>query len=152
MPQSPDATVVAVGPGRATVSVDTAAVCKRCASGRGCGAGLLATRRGPQVMEVRVGSGLVLDVGDRVQLTLPPAELLRAAWLAYGLPLIAFVLATLLASRIEPGHDAVTALSAAAGVAAGLWLGRRALRRQGCLQQFIPEATARSLRRPDAGI
>jgi sigma-E factor negative regulatory protein RseC len=149
MLQSPDATVVAVGSGRATVSVE-AGVCKRCASGRGCGAGLLATPRGPRVVEVPVANGLVLDVGDRVQLSLPPAQLLRAAWLAYGLPLVALVLATLLASRIGRGHDGIAILSAAAGVAAGAWLGRHALKRYGCLQQFIPEATARAVSRPHA--
>jgi sigma-E factor negative regulatory protein RseC len=147
---SPDATVVAVGVGRATVKVD-APLCKRCASGRGCGAGLLTAPRGPQVVEVPVANGLVLDVGDRVQLSLPPARLLRAAWLAYGLPLVALVLATVLASWIGRGQDGLTMLSAAGGLAAGLWLGRRALRRYGCLQEFIPEATARAVTPPDTG-
>lgn len=152
MLQSPEAIVVAVGPGHATVTVDAAAVCERCAAGRGCGAGLLASRNVPKVVDVRVGTGLVLEVGDRVQLTLAPANLLRAAWLVYGLPLIAGVIAVLIASRIEPGNDLVAALSGLLGLAAGALLGRRAMyRKNGCLRQFVPAVTARAARRPDTG-
>jgi positive regulator of sigma E activity len=71
-------------------------------------------------------------------------HLLRAAWLAYGLPLLALVLSVALATVAgeRPG-DAGMVAAGAAGLAAGLIAGRRLLRRDNCLRHLTPVATER---------
>lgn len=136
---TPEAKVIAVRDGSATVSVDAGTVCRRCAAGRGCGAGIFAAAQEPKLIDVTVTAGILLEVGDRVRLALAPAQLLRAAWLMYGLPLVAMVLAVLAASRtVAPGSDLVAALFATLGLVGGTVLGRRAMSRDGCLHEFVP--------------
>jgi sigma-E factor negative regulatory protein RseC len=140
---TPEGQVVAVGRQSVTVSVDAAAVCQRCAAGRGCGAGLFGKRQPATLLDVNVGEGVALRVGDRVRLELLPAHLLRAAWLVYGLPLFSMLLAVAAGSSLlAPGSDLAAVLSGAAGLVAGVLLGRRAINRSGCLRQCIPTASA----------
>jgi sigma-E factor negative regulatory protein RseC len=139
----PEARVVATGANSATVSVEAQAVCARCAAGRGCGAGLLQQGR-TRLLDVRVADGLHLRPGDRVRLELAPLHLLRAAWLAYGLPLFALVVSVALAAVAGEGAgDAGMVAAGAAGLAAGLIAGRRLLRKDSCLRQLTPVASAR---------
>ncbi|MEX2496973.1 MAG: SoxR reducing system RseC family protein [Woeseia sp.] len=139
----PEGKVVAVGPNSATVSVEAAVACKRCAAGRGCGAGLLQKSR-TRLIEVKMVPGVLLEVGDTVRLELPPADLLRAAWLAYGLPLVAMVMAvTAGAAFTAAAGDLPLVAFAALGLTGGVVLGRRVLRKSGCLGQMIPTAAER---------
>ena len=89
--EHPEGTVVLLESGtgavRALVVVDPSAACPRCAAGKGCGAGILATGRGVRRVEVAVPDGMELTVGDRVALSLLPENLLTAATIAYGIPL-----------------------------------------------------------------
>jgi sigma-E factor negative regulatory protein RseC len=134
----PEATVVATGAGFATVSVKAAVACPRCAAGRGCGAGLLQKGR-TRVMQVRVAAGLELEVGDQVSLELAPERLLRAAWLAYGLPLSAMVLGVAVATAaLHPGNDFALVAFAAVGLAAGVFAGRSRLARDHCMRRITP--------------
>ena len=140
---TPEGQVVAVGRQSVTVSVDAAAVCRRCAAGRGCGAGLFGKRQPSTLLDVNVAEGVALHVGDRVRLELLPAHLLRAAWLVYGLPLFGMLLAVVAASQIlAPGNDIAAVLFAAFGLVAGALLGRRAVNRSGCLRHCVPTASA----------
>lgn len=120
------------------MSVDRAAVCARCAAGRGCGAGLLGARRKPAIIEARVSEGIALRAGDRVRLEFVAAEMLRAAWLAYGMPLTGLLAATLLATRIAPGNELAAVACAALGLLAGAAYGRQSLRRGSCLGRCVP--------------
>ena len=136
---SPVGKIVALGPASATVTVARMAVCRRCASGKGCGAGLLGSSRSSVVLELPLPPASGLREGDVVRLTLEPSHLLRAATLVYGLPLLGMVLslsAGWLVSR--PLTDPAAILYAAAGLAAGLYAGRRLLGRHDCLTQFLP--------------
>lgn len=147
----PEGTVVATGPGTATVSVEAAVACARCAAGRGCGAGLL-QRGKAKVLEVSVAEGLELDVGDRVRLDLAPDRLLRAAWLAYGLPLLSMVVATALAALVlAPGSDLAMVAFGGLGLAAGVLAGRRKLGGSGCARHLTPVARERIPARTDSG-
>jgi sigma-E factor negative regulatory protein RseC len=140
---APEARVVATGSTFATVSVDAAVACARCAAGRGCGAGLLQQGR-TRLIRVRVADGVDLEPGDRVRLELEPLHLLRAAWLAYGLPLLAMVVSVAVATVMaEQLSDAATMAFAAVGLAAGLIAGRRILRRDSCLQHLTPMVSER---------
>jgi sigma-E factor negative regulatory protein RseC len=138
---APEARVVAAGSNVATVSVEAASVCARCAAGRGCGAGLLQKGRA-RLIQVKVADGLVLEPGDCVRLELAPQHLLRAAWLAYGLPLLAMVLSVAAATAVSwPLSDLVVMAFGAVGLGAGLVAGRSILRRDDCLQHLTPLAS-----------
>jgi sigma-E factor negative regulatory protein RseC len=140
---TPEAKVVAAGIHSATVSVEVAAACPRCAAGRGCGAGLLQKGRA-RLIEVKLAEGLRLETGDRVRLELAPEHLLRAAWLAYGLPLLAMVLATGAATKIaDAGNDLTAVAFGALGLIIGVLSGRRILARDECLRHLVPTATGK---------
>jgi sigma-E factor negative regulatory protein RseC len=141
---APEARVVTTGSNFATVAVEPASACARCAAGRGCGAGLLQKGR-TRLIRVRVADGLDLAPGDCVRLELKPLHLLRAAWLAYGLPLLAMVMSVAAATAMAgPVSDIGVMAFGAAGLAAGLIAGRRILRREGCLQHLTPVASERT--------
>ena len=129
-------------PAHAVVEVAAAFRCERCASGKGCGAGLLAGEAAPRRVEALVARQLELRVGDRVRLELAGESVLRAAGLVYGLPLAGALAGAGLAWWSGAG-DAGAALAALAGGVAGIATGRRRLRREACLRQFRPLVTAR---------
>ncbi|HWM27220.1 MAG TPA: SoxR reducing system RseC family protein, partial [Woeseiaceae bacterium] len=136
----PEGTVVAVGAGSVTVSVEAAAACARCSAGRGCGAGILQKGR-TRVIEAKVARGLALERGDRVRLELAPEHLARAAWLAYGLPLVAMVAGTGAGVFIVPSDgDLAAVASGAIGLFAGVLCGRRMLAKDDCLRRIAPTA------------
>lgn len=142
---SPIGIIVAIGPASATVTVARMAACRRCAAGKGCGAGLLGGSATSAVLEVPLSPASGLREGDEVRLTLEPAHLLRATMLVYGLPLVGIILsltAGWLLSR--PLSDAAAIVYAICGLAAGLYAGRRQLQRHECLTRFIPRIEGRA--------
>lgn len=141
----PEATVLAVRADSARVRVQGAPACARCAAGRGCGAGLGKAPR-PREIDVRLAPGLAVDPGDTVRLVLEPALLLRAAWVAYGLPL-AGLAAAVAAAGVAGAGDLLQVCAGAAGLAAGILLGRVAVAHDARLRGLAPVA----LRRPGAG-
>lgn len=105
--------------GVAHVKVQRSGGCGRCHEEGGCGGGA----------ESRCDAFVVLselDVkpGDRVQIDIPEGAALRAALLAYGLPL-AGVLVGAAAAHLFVGSDAATLAGACAGFFASLLLMRR---------------------------
>jgi positive regulator of sigma E activity len=128
---------------RATVDVDTSVVCPRCASGKGCGAGIFSstgkTRRIEAILSSSASSANVAE-GDNVHLTLESRSLLRAAWIVYGWPLLGAATGALLAN-INALGDAMAAGAALAGLALGVTLARANLGRKACLSQFVPIAS-----------
>jgi sigma-E factor negative regulatory protein RseC len=136
----PEGRVAAVDGEFAIVTVEAAVACARCAAGRGCGAGLLQQDR-TRTVKARVRPEQRLAPGDRVRLELAPDRLLRAAWLAYGLPLLGVVLAVAAASTFEQaGNELLVVAGGALGLVAGLAAGRRALRGGECLDRMTPIA------------
>jgi sigma-E factor negative regulatory protein RseC len=122
---------------RAIVAVEAAAVCARCASGRGCGAGVFTARQGVRRLEVALAAGSGLAEGDVVNIELAPGNVLRAALLVYGLPLAGAAAGAALAFAAALG-DAGAAAMALAGLAAGAVAGRRRLRDDACVARFTP--------------
>ena len=123
---------------RAVVDVEVAAACPRCASGKGCGAGVFTTYEGlAQAVEVSVPAGLDLLEGDVVEISLAPNNLLQAAKLVYGLPMLGAILGAALAYGFAFG-DAAAAAAALVGLGAGLVVSRRRLMRSSCLRRFVP--------------
>jgi len=123
----------------ATVEVDSPVACQRCAEGRGCGAGIFQAAEQSREISVRIPADMKVREGDIVDLKIGPRFLLRAAALAYGLPLVTMVLLPGLAWLIMgTTPDSVGISLAIAGLAAGLFAGRYILRRESICEQFIP--------------
>ncbi len=138
---NPRGRVLSLVPGdhgvRAIVAVQDAPVCPRCAAGKGCGAGIFAMRGAPGKVEADIPAGLRPQVDDRVEITLAPENLLKAAFIVYGLPMIGAIAGAALAYALAFG-DAPAAFLALLGLACGLAVGRWRLRTADCLQRFTP--------------
>ena len=139
--ETPTGTIVSitdrVGGARAVIEVDVAAVCPRCAAGRGCGAGILGAARGIRRVEVAIDPGSRLSEGDEVQLTLTPDSILRASVIVYGVPLLGAVIGAAVAYGFSLG-DLGAATAALGGLGAGLMFSRQRLNRSECLREFMP--------------
>jgi sigma-E factor negative regulatory protein RseC len=127
---------------RAIVDVEAAAVCARCASGRGCGAGILTARQGVRRLDVAVQESGDLAAGDIVSVELAPGRVLRAALLVYGWPLAGAAVGAAFAYAFALA-DAGAAASALGGLAVGVVAGRRRLRDESCLEAFTPTLSRR---------
>ena len=122
----------------ATVAVDSPMACQRCAAGKGCGAGIFQAAEKSREIEVRIPADMMVRPGDTIELTIGPKFLLRAAMLAYGLPLAGVVLFPGLAWLISGSiADNVGIALAITGLAAGLILGRQILQRESVCEQFV---------------
>lgn len=110
----------------ATVEVLSAISCERCASGKGCGAGLLGTSRGSRSVEALIAPGIAVSVGDDVSIEMAPHRLLRAALAVYGLPLGGALLGAGMA-YLSGLSDLQSAVAGLGGIAAGFLLARRQL-------------------------
>ncbi|NCF72497.1 MAG: hypothetical protein GWP67_03235 [Gammaproteobacteria bacterium] len=127
---------------RALVEVESAVVCPRCESGKGCGAGLLGRQPGEKRVEAVVAENLDLENGDLVSVVLAPRNVLRAAVIVYGYPLCGAVLAAILAFGLEAG-DASGAIAALIGLVSGIMAARIRLRSHQCLRDFTPMIVTR---------
>ena len=143
--ESPVGRIVSIADGHATVSVDAASNCARCAAGKGCGAGLLTGSNRSRLIEVQLSPELGLKAGDEVNLALAPANLLRAAVLAYGLPLGGIVAALAVAGFLDRAlDDQLAVILAVGGLTGGVLLGRYYLNKDGCLKNFVPTISERN--------
>ena len=122
---------------RALVEVDVRAACPRCAEGKGCGAGLFAGTDRTRTVEANVAHDLELYTGDSVELRLAPTNVLAAAGIVYGLPLLGAIVAAGGAYLLRLG-DAAAAAAAVAGVVVGLTLSRRKLQEADCINDLVP--------------
>ena len=132
----------------ATVVVESPVACKRCAAGKGCGAGIFQDTGKPHEIKIEIPAGMCVSDGDTIELTIGRKFLLRAAMLAYGLPLLAMVgflgLAWMVAGNPGDGAGIVIAVS---GLLVGLLIGRQILDRESICEQFVPSVGTD----PDAG-
>lgn len=139
--ENPSGTVVSLqeyeGVLRATIEVDIAEYCPRCAAGKGCGAGLPGFGGRARQIEIDVRPGFEPSVGESVRLSVAPAMLLRATFLTYGMPLLGALLGAGVAHFLRTGDGIAAALSLA-GLAAGAAAGRQRLAARRCLGQFTP--------------
>lgn len=139
---SPVGKIVSIDGGKAMVEVERKAACPRCASGKGCGAGLLSGSTRPALIEVSVSPRQQYRAGDEVRLTLEPSHLAHATFLVYGLPLLGIVFMLVLGwSLMRPLSDPQAIAFAVGGLVAGLIAGRWQLNRRDCLKHFVPKIT-----------
>lgn len=129
----------------ALVEVDAAAVCARCAAGKGCGAGLTGQPGRVRRVTARIPRGLAVRPGDRVRLDMAPRAVTELALWAYGLPLAGLVAGAVAgALLLDPVSDAVTAAAAAAGLLVAAIAGRRRLGNRSCVDRFRPTVAGRA--------
>ncbi len=144
--ETPEGRILSVrtsdSPPHAVVEVSASVNCARCAAGKGCGAGILGTDETSRRVDALIADGLDLSEGDRVLIELAPRNLLRAALIVYGLPLLGAVAGAATAWLSGTG-DLGAALAALAGIGVGILAGRLRLQRTGCLRTFTPTITAR---------
>ena len=137
--QTQSATVVAIRAGKLTVSVENQVACARCAAGKGCGAGLLGGTSRPTLLELDAPEGGGFRAGDIVCLTMESEDLLRASWLAYGLPMISVVAVLAFLRLIAPDAGDAVAIAAASFVfAVSLYVARAWLQRAHCMRRLTP--------------
>jgi sigma-E factor negative regulatory protein RseC len=123
----------------ATIVVESPIGCHRCASGKGCGAGLLTGTEKQRQIEIIVPSGMNLHVGSGVRLAVAPRDLLRAASIAYGLPLVTMLAFIGLAwAWLGALDDLPAMLVAAVGLLAGLVAGRQLLKTEAACRHLVP--------------
>jgi positive regulator of sigma E activity len=122
---------------RAVVIVDVASACPRCAAGKGCGAGLFTSGDSDRQIEATIRPGLDIAEEDIVEIALAPDNLLQAAVIVYGLPMLGAVGAAAIAYALSLG-DAAAAVAALLGLGSGLGISRWRLRQTACLQRFVP--------------
>jgi sigma-E factor negative regulatory protein RseC len=134
---------------RAVVEVDVSKACPRCAAGKGCGAGLFTGSGRKRSVEAIVGEHLSLAEGDSVEISLASDNLLKAALIVYGMPLIGAIAAAGLAYLLQLG-DSAAAVAAVLGLMSGLLAGRWLLSRDECLENFVPYVEKR-LQSPQFG-
>ena len=121
------------------IDVTPVAGCARCASGRGCGAGLAPAGGGTREIRIASPAGRSFEVGDSVRLELAPGRLIRSAALAYGLPLLLALGAAIAGSA---GGDTAAALGAIAGLGAGVFLASRLQAGRDAFAQCEPRLVA----------
>lgn len=122
---------------RAVVAVEVAAACPRCAAGKGCGAGLLTDSGGERQVEASIRDGLSLATDDIVEIALAPDNLLHAAIIVYGLPMLGAAIGAVIAFGLSLG-DAAAAIAALLGLGCGLAISRWRLQQESCLSRFVP--------------
>ena len=136
--------IVSVSVATATVSV-AGAGCPRCAAGKGCGAGLLTGSSESAEIEIQLPPGHHYRVGEDVTLSIASSSLLRAALLAYGLPLAGTVSALTIGWFVmAPLSDLAGGLIAVAGLLAGFAAGRSQLKKDAWCKQFVPSIDRRA--------
>jgi sigma-E factor negative regulatory protein RseC len=121
------------------VEVAALQVCQRCASGKGCGAGIGLSGAALKRIEVPIGDSDDLHEGQSVALRMQQGSLLRAATVVYGWPLLGALLG---AAAGLSGSEASAAALALCGMLAGWLVARWYLRQQRCLQQLSPVISA----------
>ena len=80
---------------------------------------------------------LDVRIGDLVSIMLEPRNVLRAAIIVYGYPLMGAVLAAFIAYGIGLG-DIAAALAALSGLVAGILIAKVRLQNTRCLRDFTP--------------
>jgi len=119
------------------VEVDAGVTCQRCASGKGCGAGLLAGDPQSKVVAAILGADISVARGDQVRLEMRPARGLQGAIIVYGYPLGGAVGGAVIAATLSLA-DAAAVIAVVLGFATGFLLAKIRVAGDRCLRDFTP--------------
>ncbi|MCW2306920.1 SoxR reducing system RseC family protein [Rhodobium gokarnense] len=117
------ATVVSRDGTHIVVETERTAGCASCAAKSGCGTAAIGSVLGKKASRLRMVNDIDARVGDRVVLVLPETALLRAAIVAYILPVLAMIVAAATVAGLGAG-DLGAGLAAVLGLGAGLLFAR----------------------------
>jgi sigma-E factor negative regulatory protein RseC len=138
------ATVTRVAGGVAWVRCEAQQACQRCAEGRGCGGGALGRLLGDRLRLVRVASSdMDLRVGEGVVIGLGETALVRAALVMYLVPLLTLFAGAAIVHRLSGGLDPLVVVGGAAGLLVGLVYARRFGVRHGSDRRYHPVVLGR---------
>lgn len=119
--------VVRDGAGHQWIDVPRRSACQSCGKSSDCGMSLLGSLAGDKSLRLPI-AGLSVRDGAQVELSCSSRGLLRAAFLAYGLPSMGVVGGAVVAALLDYG-DGVQAMSAFLGLALGVMTTRLAVAR-----------------------
>jgi len=119
--------VVRDGAGRLWIDVPRRSACQTCDKSKGCGMGVLGSLSGNGSIRL-AADGRAVHVGDQVALTCSSSALLKAAFLAYGLPALGLVFGAV-AMALMNFSDGAQVLGAALGLGLGVLTTRQAVAR-----------------------
>jgi sigma-E factor negative regulatory protein RseC len=123
--------VVSVEGPVARVACEDSASCGACGSGGRCALKWFANRRRASLeIPASTDDRLALQPGDEVILSIGDGELLRAAALAYALPLLGLLVGALAARGLAEAGEGGALATGLAGAAVGGWLARTLARRR----------------------
>lgn len=115
------ARVISLDGGQALLEPEVSSGCKGCVS-----AGLCGALGGTNTLTARrflIDNDHGLQVGERIVVGVAETTLLRASWVAYAIPLL-FMLVASVSADLSYGKDAVTALCAVGGLGLGMSVAR----------------------------
>ena len=121
--------VVAVDGDSIWVEITPRSACSSCNIGAGCGTSVLARWFGRHSNCIRVPNRYALQQNDTALIGISDQALLKAALLAYMLPVLGMVVAAMLAAGAGAA-DSTAGLCSIIGLAAGLWLVRKVSQRE----------------------
>jgi positive regulator of sigma E activity len=121
------------------VEVSAPDACQRCASGKGCGAGIGLSGTAAKRIEVPLADGDDPGEGQTVTLKMQEGGILRVAAIVYGWPLLGALLG---AAGGFSRSEASAAVLALCGMLAGWLLARWHLKQRRCLQRLLPVISA----------
>lgn len=137
------ARVLAVGRGFAWVETANKSACGTCSASSGCGTALVAKLFGERVNRLQVCDDIGLEVGDAVMIGMADGALIRASLLAYLWPLVAFMLAAVIAESAGAPEE-LSALVGILGLWAGLWVTGRLTGRAAGRERYRPVVLRRT--------
>ncbi|MBZ2167306.1 MULTISPECIES: SoxR reducing system RseC family protein [Marinobacter] len=116
--------VVAVKDGRVWVQTIRQSACSTCSARSGCGQRVLAAATSGRANQVLVTNSVNAVVGDEVTLGIDERALLGASMLAYAIPLVLLVVASVAGHSLSGGEDLWAIVGAVLGLGAGFFIGR----------------------------
>jgi len=144
--QNPYGHVISISSDRSVrkvvVEVKAGIACERCASGKGCGAGLLGNQPGERHVEAIVAADSDVECGDLVSIALQPSSVLKAAVIVYGYPLAVALIGAIAAYSLGLSDIGASA-TALGGLIVGIIFARSRLNSAACLRTFTPMVVGR---------
>lgn len=113
--------------------------CARCQQGKGCGMGLMGGDQRVTDIEARIPDGLSVEPGRAVRLTFGRQELLKSAWVLYGVPLLCLLTGLGGLALLAPAaHDGAAVLAAVVSLGIGAAVSATLSRRLTCARSLTP--------------
>lgn len=115
--------VIAIDRGAVLVQPENQTACGACPSSPGCGTKTLSSYFNQRTRPLRLHNDFAAQVGDRLEVGIALATIIRISLVLYMLPLASMLMAAILADAGR-GTDGVVLVAAVFGLAAGFYMAR----------------------------